>query len=223
MNLTGGISDYFIVYASGVVVSFTPCVYPILPITASFIAGANTQGTKLMGLIISLIYVLGLAATYCLLALFAALTGQIFGQFQNSPIVFLIVANVFLFFALVMLDVIPLPNVGLDIHNKIKPKNFWTVFLFGMASGLIVGPCTAPVLSALLVYVGLKQNILHGTSLLFVFAYGVGTSLILIGTFSSLLAHLPKSGRWLIRIKHGSGLILLIAAEYFLIKAGGLM
>ncbi len=223
MNLTGGISDYFVVYASGVVVSFTPCVYPLLPITASFITGVNVRGTKLMGFIISLIYVLGVAVTYCSLAVFAALTGKIFGQLQNSPMIFLIVANVLLLFALIMLDVIPLPNMGIDIQNKMKPRNFMTVFLFGAASGLVIGPCTAPILGTLLVYVALKQNILHGVSLLFIFSYGVGTSLILIGTFSSLLAHLPRSGAWLVKIKQASAAVLLIAAEYFLIKAGRLL
>ena len=61
MALQGNFFDYFIVFWAGVLVSFTPCVYPVMPITASFIAGFNTKGTKLMGFLISLVYVLGLA------------------------------------------------------------------------------------------------------------------------------------------------------------------
>lgn len=223
MNLQGNILDYFIVFWAGILVSFTPCVYPVMPLTVSFIAGINTRGTKWMGFIISLIYVFGLALTYCSLAVFAALTGKIFGQIQNSPAVFIIIANVFIFFGLAMFDVVHLPNMGVNVQDKIKFKNIWTVVLFGMASGLAVGACTAPVLGALLVYIASKQNIAHGVSLMFVFSYGVGASLILVGTFSGMLSSLPKSGAWLVRIKQLCGLVLFIAAEYFLIRAGMLM
>ena len=106
---------------------------------------------------------------------------------------------------------------------KIKDKNMWAVLLAGMASGLIVGRCTAPILGALLFYVGSQQNVVYGASLMFVFSYGVGASLILIGTFSGILASLPKSGTWLLRIKQFCGFVLIIAAQYFLIKAGGLL
>ena len=223
MELQGNFLDYFIVFGAGVVVSFTPCVYPVIPLTASFIAGVNTKGTKLMGFIISLIYVFGLALTYCAVAVFAALTGKMFGQVQNSPIIFIVVSNILIFFALVMFDVIPISNFGLNIHNKIKTKNIWTVILFGMASGLVVGACTAPILGTLLLYISSKQNILHGVSLMFVFSYGVGASLILVGTFSGILGNLPKSGAWLTRVKQFCGLILIIAAEYFLVQAGKLL
>ncbi len=223
MQLTGSFLDYFIVFASGVLVSFTPCVYPILPLTASFIAGINTKGTKLMGFFISLIYVFGLAVAYCSLAVIAALSGKVFGQFQNHPALFIIIANILVLFAFIMFDLIPMGNFGINVQNKIKVRNVWGVVLFGVASGLIVGPCTAPILGSLLLYVASKQNIVHGVSLLFVFSYGLGASLILVGTFSGLLANLPKSGKWLVRIKQVCGLVLLIAAEIFLIKAGRLM
>jgi len=220
MNLSGNISDYFVVFASGVLVSFTPCIYPLLPITASFIAGLNTRGTRLRGFCISLVYVLGLAITYSVLAAVAALTGKVFGQFQSNPVVLLVTANILLFFALVMLDVIQLPGLGIHIQEKIRPKNLWAILLFGMASGLVIGPCTAPVLGTVLLYVASRHNLLHGISLLFVFSYGVGFSLILIGTFSGLLSSLPKSGIWMVRVKQACGMILLLAAEYLLVKAG---
>ena len=223
MELQGNFFDYFIVFWAGVLVSFTPCVYPIMPVTASFIAGFNTKGTKLMGFLVSLIYVFGMAVTYCALAVFAALTGKIFGQIQNSPVVFILVANILLFFALVMSDLVPLPMFGARVHDKIVHKNLWTVILFGAAAGLVVGPCTAPILGTLLLYIASKQNIIHGASLMFVFSYGVGASLILVGTFSGILANLPKSGVWLVRVKQFCGLVLIIAAEYFLVKAGMLL
>ena len=223
MNLSGNIFDYAIAFSSGVAVSFTPCVYPVIPMTASFIAGFNTQGTKWMGFFISLIYVLGMAVTYCTLAVIAALSGKVFGELQNSPVIYIIVANILIFFALVMMDWIKLPVLGWSLHHKIEKRDWWSVVLFGMATGLVVGPCTAPILATLLLYVASKQNILHGVSLLFVFSYGVGASLILVGTFSGLLSRLPKNGIWLVRIKQLCGIILLIVAEYFLVKAGMLM
>lgn len=223
MNLSGNVLDYFIVFWAGVLVSFSPCVYPVMPITASIIGGLNTKGTKLKGFVLSLIYVLGVAITYCALGAFAALSGKFFGEIQNNPLVFLVVGNVLILFSLVLLDVIPMPALGTDIQHKIKIKNLWTVLLLGMASGLVIGPCTAPVLGTLLLYVGSRQNVFYGVSLLFVFSYGVGASLIFVGTFSSILSSLPKSGAWLVWIKRICGIILLGMGEYFLIKAGRLM
>ena len=220
MHLSGDIFDYFKAFAAGVLVSFTPCVYPVIPLTAGFIAGLNTKGTKWMGFIISLVYVFGIACTYSLLGIIAALTGRVFGQIQNHPAVFLAVGAVLLFFALVMFDVVLLPSFGANLRSKIKPRNLWTVIFFGMASGLVIGPCTAPILGTILLYVGKKQNILHAASLLFVFSYGVGASLILVGTFSGLLSRLPRSGPWLLRIKKLCGAVLLLAGLFYFIKAG---
>lgn len=222
MHLSGNIFDYFIVFWAGVLVSFTPCVYPVMPLTASFIAGANPRGSRWTGLWLSMVYVLGMAMVYCALAVAAMLSGKAFGQFQNQPLVYLAVANLLIVFALVMLDVIPLPNFGLTVPHPPDKRNFLTIFAAGLVSGVVVGPCTAPILGTLLLYVASKQNLWHGVSLLFVFSYGVGTSLILVGTFSSLLARLPKSGIWLLRVKQASGALLLLAAEYFLIQAGRL-
>jgi len=219
MNLSGNIFDYFIVFGWGVLASFTPCLYPVLPLTASYIGGVNTKGTKYMGFILSLLYVFGLALTYSTLGIFASLTGKVFGQVQNSPFVYLIAACFFMFFSLVMFEIFHLPSFGAGIQTKIKLKNIWSVVLFGMASGLVVGSCLSPVLGGLLFYVASKENIFYGASLLFVFSYGLGTSLILVGTFSGLLSNLPKSGSWLIRVKKFCASILFLSALYFAYKA----
>jgi thiol:disulfide interchange protein DsbD len=92
-----------------------------------------------------------------------------------------------------------------------------------MASGLVVGPCTAPVLGALLLYVGSRQNPAYGMSLLFVFALGMGVLPVLLGTFSGILAGLPKSGRWLLRIQRAFGVLMILAGGYFLLQAGRLL
>ena len=219
MNLSGTFLDYFVVFGAGVLVSFTPCVYPVMPITASFIAGVNTAGSRWTGFVLSLIYVLGMAISYCALGIVAVWTGKIFGYLQNTAGAYAVIGVLLVLFGLVMMGVVRIPYMGLQIKQKSRPKNIGAVLLFGMTSGLIVGPCTAPVLATLLTYVASKQNIFYGISLLFVFSYGVGASLILIGTFSGFLSLLPKSGRWLERIQQFSGGILIAAGLYFLYKA----
>ncbi len=221
MSLTGNFLDIFIVFGAGVLVSFTPCVYPVMPLTASCIAGANVNGSRLKGFVLSLIFVLGLALTYSVLAVIAALTGKIFGTFQTQPLMYAVISGLLVFFALVMFDVFSFSYFGAGIQAKARPHNIWTVLLFGAVSGLAVGPCTAPVLGTLLVYIGSKQNILYGIFLTFLFSYGVGSSLILIGTFSGFLSVLPKSGAWFIGIKRICGVIILIGAiGFFLLFLG---
>lgn len=223
MTLSGNIFDYFIAFWGGVLVSFSPCLYPVLPITAGFIAGANVQGTKVRALIISLVYVLGLAITYCALGIFAALSGKIFGQFQNQPAFFFVTGNILILFSLVMFDVIPFFSFGAGASSRFVLKNLWAVLLFGMVSGFVVGPCTTPVLGTLLLYVASKQNIFYAMSLLFAFSCGVGSLLVLVGTFSGLLSRLPKSGIWLVRVRQICAILLLVMGEYFLIKGGRLL
>jgi thiol:disulfide interchange protein len=223
MELSGNLLDYFIVFWSGVLVSFTPCLYPVMPITAALIGGFNAESSKRKGFVLSVLYVFGFAITYCTLGVVAVLTGKIFGQILNSPYVFIFVANVLISFALILFDVIPLPAIGISVSHKIEKRGFVSVILFGMAAALIVGPCSAPILITLLAYVGSKQNLFHAVSLLFVFSYGVGASLIIVGTFSGLVTSLPKSGKWLHWVKIFLGILLILFAEYLLLKAGRLM
>jgi len=219
--------NYFVAFAGGVLVSLTPCVYPLMPVTAGVIGALNTQGTRFRGFVISLVYVLGLAVTYSMLAVVAALSGKVFGQFQtqlqNGPLVFLFMGAALIVFALAMFDVITIPSLGADVLGKIKLRNLWTVFFLGMAAGFIVGPCATPVLGSLLILVASKKSVLYGSSLLFVYAYGVGASLILVGTFSGFLSRLPKSGSWLVVVKTVCGMTVLIIGVMFLIKGGRLI
>lgn len=215
--------DYISAFAGGVLVSFSPCVYPLVPVILGFIGVRGSAG-RLRGFYLSLVYVLGLAVTYSILGLIAALTGKLFGQISTHPLSFLIVGNVCIIAGLSFLDVLSLNFAGVHLQNKVKRTGtYFSVFLLGLASGLVVGPCTAPALGVILNYVAIKQNLIYGASLLFVFAYGVGFLLILTGTFSSLLLNLPKSGDWLMRIKKACGFILIAIGEYFLIKAGRFM
>jgi thiol:disulfide interchange protein DsbD len=218
MNIAGSPLDFLVAFGAGILMSFTPCVYPLIPITVGYI-GASAKGFRIKGFLLSAIYALGIAVTYSLMGAVASLTGKIFGQIAGNPWVYFLVANVCIFFGLVFLDVftLPLPTLA---AKRIDPKSFFSVFLFGLVSGLVVGPCTAPALGTILAYVSTKQNLPYGMLLLFCFAYGMCSVLILAGTFSSVLANLPRSGVWLTRIKKICGLILIAIGEYLLIQTG---
>jgi thiol:disulfide interchange protein DsbD len=220
MNPQGNEITYIGAFLGGVMVSFSPCVYPLLPITLAFIS-VEAGSSRLRGLVLSLIYVLGIAITYSVLGLIASLTGRLFGQISSHPISFLVIGNACIIAGLSFLDVININFTGIHLQNTIKRTGgYFSAFLLGLTSGLAVSPCTAPMLGVILFIVANKQNILYGASLLFVYAYGMGLLLILAGTFGALFLNLPKSEIWLIRIKKFSGFILLGIGEYFLIKAG---
>jgi len=211
-------------YLGGLLISFTPCTYPLIPVTVGFI-GAQGASSKLRGFLLSLFYVLGLAVTYAVLGAVAALSGRLFGQMQTTPLVYLIMANICLLMGLSMLDVftisLPVPQ-KLAAYSGSGRKGFLPSFLLGAASGFVIGPCTAPVLGVLLGFVALKTHVVMGLGLLFVFAFGMGTLLILAGTFTGLIAALPQSGRWMTMVTRVFGVILIGAAEYFLYTAGTL-
>ncbi|MCX5841618.1 MAG: sulfite exporter TauE/SafE family protein [Deltaproteobacteria bacterium] len=211
------------VYLGGVLVSFTPCVYPVAPITIAFI-GAHGSGSKRKGFVLSIIYVLGMSITYTALGAIAALSGKLFGQLQTNPWTYMIMANICILMGLAMLDVYVLPWRTPQFIARMQPrektKGIISSFLIGMASGLVMGPCTTPVLAVLLGYVATQQNLFFAATLLFVFAFGLGTFLIILGTFAGLLANLPRSGPWMVRITHLFGWILIGTGEYFLIQSG---
>jgi len=210
-------------YLGGLVISFTPCTYPLIPVTVGFI-GAQGSSSKLRGFFLSLFYVVGIAFTYSILGGAAALSGRLFGQMQTTPWTYFIMGNLCLVMGLSLLDVfhiaIPVPQKLMNISGQNDKKGFLDIFLIGAVSGVVIGPCTAPVLAVLLGYVAVKTNLLLGMSLLFVFAFGMGTLLIIVGTFAGVIASLPKSGKWMTKIKTIFGLILIGAAEYFLYTAG---
>ena len=209
---------------AGIATSFTPCVYPLIPITVGFI-GAQGSNTRLRGFYLSLMYVIGLAIVYSSLGAFAALSGKLFGQIQTNPWAHLIVANICIFFGLAMLEVINIQFTWFSrfTATESKSKGGLSAILLGGSSALIAAPCAAPVLGMLLTYVGTKQNIFLGIAMLFSFALGMGFLLILVGTFTGLITSLPRSGFWMVKIKKGFGIVMILVGEYFLIKMGQLM
>lgn len=228
-NLTQYLNEYsplayLIAFLGGLATSFTPCVYPILPILVGVI-GATSGRSRLQGFLLSSAFALGMALTYSTLGLFAALTGKIFGQLTVNPAAYLAVGNLCLIFALSMLGLFELRLPGKWGHpgSPGDKKGLWTVFFMGMSSGLVAAPCTVPVLGTLLTFVAETRNAVFGFSLLFTFALGLGALLVGAGTFEGFLVSLPKSGPWLARVKQAFGVLLILAAEYFILQAGRMM
>jgi thiol:disulfide interchange protein DsbD len=209
-------------FAGGVLASFTPCTYPMMPITVAFIGG-KANGSKRKGFLLSVFYVFGMSVVYSALAVFAALTGQMFGSLTASPWVYLIVGNICLFFGLVMLEAVPLGPPG--FLNRLKVAEFsghdvLTSLVLGGASALVVSTCTTPILGVLLAMVATGHQIVLGISMLLSFSFGLGALVILVGTFTGLLTSLPRSGIWMLRVQRIFGVLMILAAEYFLIKTG---
>jgi thiol:disulfide interchange protein DsbD len=211
---------YVAAYLAGVLVSFTPCIYPVIPITAAVIGGQrDISGAR--GFVLSLFFVLGLALTYTALGVIAALTGKLFGTIQTRPLTLGVLGGLFILMGLAMLDVFQLsleryaPR-GLTGGNR---TGIFGSFMIGVTSGFILGPCTAPVLAVILGVVAARQSVFFGGSLLFVFSLGVGSLLVLVGTFAGILASLPKSGAWMTGVKKLSGIVMLAAGAYFLYSA----
>jgi thiol:disulfide interchange protein DsbD len=213
-----------VAFAGGVVAGFTPCAYPMLPIIVAF-TGSKARGSRLRGLILSVFYVFGVAVVYAALGAFAAISGQMFGALTASPYVYLFVGNVCLLFGLVMLEAIPLPTPAFLCRLRVRDlpcHDVITSILMGGVSALVISSCTTPILGVLLALVATHQKVFWGTAMLFVFAYGMGSLVILAGTFSGLLASLPRSGMWMRNVQRAFAALMILAGEYFLIKTGEL-
>lgn len=224
----GSLLVYPAAFIAGLLISFTPCVYPVIPIQLGFIGGQTAaaregQGSaRFRGFTLSVLFVTGMAVVYAALGAFASLTGTLFGRWAASPWTYIVVSNVILVLGLSMLDVfqLPTPQFLARWNPERKGKGYVSALLLGASSGLVVGPCTAPALGAALAYVGARGSVVFGTSVLFVFAFGMGALMIALGTFSGALAAMPRSGRWMMRVKKVFGIIMVVIAEYLLLQAG---
>ena len=225
---SGAFSALLLAYLGGVLTSATPCIYPMIPITVG-VVGGHAGNSRLTGFLLSVVYAVGLAVVYGGLGVFAAASGQLFGEVSTSPIGYFLVANLCLFFGAWMMDWVQLPQMGFHLSpsahgtDKAGLSRWFYTFFMGCASGLVAAPCTAPVLATLLTYVATTGNVVYGGILLFVFAFGLSTLLIVIGTFTGLASALPRSGLWMIWLKKGLALVMLGTGEYFLVQMGTLL
>ncbi|MCK4519388.1 MAG: sulfite exporter TauE/SafE family protein, partial [Candidatus Omnitrophica bacterium] len=208
-------------FVSGVLVSLTPCFYPLLPVTIGYI-GANAA-SRLKAFFLSLFYVLGISLTYAVLGIAAGLSGQLFGKISTYPVFSLIAGFLYLTLGLSAIGLFKfrLPSFMTSSKVKIEKRSPSLLFSFvvGMASGLVVAPCAAPALILILSYIAGRQTLFFGAGLMLTFAFGMGTLLLLIGTFAGVLRSLPKAGSWMEKVNKIFGIILIIVGAYFIKRA----
>lgn len=217
---TGSFGVLFLCFLAGVASSFTPCIYPLIPVTIG-ILGSRQAESKLRAFLLAFSYVTGIAMTYAALGLAAALTGSLFGSLSSNPWVLIGVAAVIMALALNMFEVFNVNFGALSIGSgAARKQGLLGNFAYGLTFGLVASPCTAPPLAAILTWVGSTRNLVMGPIFLFSFALGMGSVLILLGTFSSFLTRLPKSGMWMVHIKKVMGYLMVIMAGYFVFQAG---
>lgn len=212
-----------ILFGAGLLTSVTPCVYPMIPITAAVITGtAGEDQSKGRTLRLTLTYVVGMALLYATLGLVAGLSGTLFGTVSANPWALLGIGNLLLLFALVMFDVLPVP-----VPKKLMAwaarqggGSYGAVFLLGASSGVVAAPCGAPAFAVVLTWVAATQAGLMGFVYLFVFSLGMTALLVAVGLFSGTLALLPRSGKWMVWAKRLAAVIMLGMAQYYFVKAG---
>jgi thiol:disulfide interchange protein DsbD len=195
----------------------------MIPITAGTLAGVNAPGrTRRRTLGLTLTYVCGLALFYALLGMIAGMTGSLFGTIGASFWARLVIGNLLLVFALAMLEVIPvrLPARLSAWAGSLGGGSYPAVFLLGATSGLVAAPCGAPAFAAVLTWVATTHSAVLGFLYLFVFSLGMSALLVVVGFFSGALATLPRAGAWMVWIKRTAGVVLLLMAEYYFVKAG---
>lgn len=205
-----------LVFAGGLALNLTPCVYPMIPITVSYFGG-QAQGRKGSVIAHAALYVLGMAVTYSLLGVIAALTGGLLGAALQYPPVLIGIALVMVFLALSMFDVFELRMPA--FLNRLaggNRKGFAGTFLMGLTVGIVAAPCIGPFVFGLLTYVGNRGNAVLGFLLFFLLALGLGIPLLLLGIFSGSIRKLPRSGQWMLWVRKVFGFILLAMAVFFL-------
>jgi thiol:disulfide interchange protein DsbD len=212
-----------LLFAAGVVTSFFPCIYPMIPITVGVIGGSAGIGAsrrRLVGL--TLTYVLGLALLYATMGLVAGLTGSLFGTIGANPWARLLTANLLLVFALALLDVFPVaaPERLAAWAGGLSGGGYGAVFLLGATSGIVAAPCGAPAFGAVLTWVAATHSAVLGFVYLFAFSLGMTVLLAVVGLFSGAAVAMPRPGRWMEWVKRVSGVILILVAEYYLVQVG---
>ena len=204
-----------LIFIGGILASFTPCVYPVIPLTMAYV-GAKSDGNKMKAFVISVALVLGIATTYSVLGIISATTGSAFGSFTQSPVFVVVLGIIFIAMGLSMFGYydIQLPYTW-STKLQVKKKGLLGAFLMGMATGVLAAPCVGPIIVVLLTWVAKTGSVFKGFIFLFDFALGMGLLFILIGTFSGVLASLPKAGNWMIKVKYVFGILFIVAALLF--------
>ena len=205
-------------FGAGLLLAFTPCVFPMVPILSGIIVGRGHKITHLHAFILSSAYVLGMAITYAAAGVAAGLSGELLANALQTPWVLGSFAAVFVLLSLSMFGFyeLQLPSVLqsrlTETSNKLHGGHLSGVFVMGALSAIIMSPCVAAPMAGALLYIGQTHDAVLGGTALFMLALGMGAPLLLIGTSAGSL--LPKAGAWMETVKRFFGVIMLALAVW---------
>ncbi len=206
-----------LVFLLGILLSLTPCIYPMIPITVGILQ-AQRSSSFIYNFFLAFCYTMGLATTFACFGLLASCSGPLYGKLLVHPlsVAFIVIILLYLAFSMFGLYELYIPRVFQSQHNIKTNGSLVSAFIFGAASGTIASPCVSPGLALLLSIVATLGNTLLGFLLLFSFGVGLSTPLLVIGTFSNSLTMFPKTGSWMLEIKKFFGFMLIGVCLYYL-------
>ncbi|MGB0722014.1 MAG: protein-disulfide reductase DsbD [Gammaproteobacteria bacterium] len=209
-----------IMFVAGLGLAFTACVYPMIPILSSIIVGEGENVTPAKGFLLSFIYVQGVAITYALIGVASGFAGAGVQAFFQNPLVLTLFAVMFVALALSMFGFynIQLPS-GLqgkltEMSNNQQGGKLVGVFIMGVLSALIVGPCAGPVMVGAAAFIAQSQDWVLGGLAFYAMGNGIGAPLLLVGAFGGQF--LPRAGTWMDTVKAVFGVVLLFVAVLML-------
>ena len=207
-------------FTAGLLLSFTPCVFPMIPILSSIIIGKNAHVTRLHAFNLSLAYTFGMCLTYTLAGIAAGLSGQMLSSALQTPWALGFGALVFVLLALSMFGFyeLKLPsnfeNGLMSVSRRIKGGKFFSDFLMGILSALIISPCVAAPLAGALLYISSTNDVVLGGVALFSLSLGMGAPLLLIGASAGTL--LPRVGSWMNAVRNLFGVLMIGVAVWLI-------
>lgn len=207
------------IFAGGMALNLTPCVYPLIPITVSYFGGQVAKGGAGHGKLAAhgLCYLMGLVVTNSVLGVVASLTGGLMGAMLQNPMVLLVVAAVLISFAASLFGLweMRLPSSVTQAAAKSYPGYLGSLFM-GVTLGVVAAPCIGPFVLGLLTWVASMGNPRLGFLIFFTLSLGLGVPLFLLAVFSGQLEKLPRSGDWMIWVRSLMGWVLVAMAVHFL-------
>lgn len=208
-------------FGAGLLLAFTPCVFPMIPILSGILAGAGSRMSAGRGFVLSSSYVVAMAFAYALVGAASAWGGLNLQIVLQNPLTLGVMAAVFVVLALSMYGLfeLELPSswtARLSRATQDKGGSVGGAAILGFVSALVVGPCMTPALAGALIYVAQTGDLLRGATALFVMGLGIGVPLILFGTFGGRI--LPKAGNWLITVRQATSFVFLGLAIWMLAR-----
>lgn len=206
------------IFAGGLALNLTPCVYPMIPITVSFFGGRAAQGKPGQEKLLAhgLCYLFGLALTNSALGVVAALTGSLMGAVLQNPIVLIFVSAILLLFATSLFGLweLRLPSVLTQVAAKSHAGYFGSLFM-GLTLGIVAAPCIGPFVLGLLTWVASMGSPWLGFLVFFTLSLGLGLPLFILAVFSGQVQRLPQAGGWMIWVRKLMGWVLVGMAAHF--------